>query len=642
MAENKNFDPLAALMEQQKAVEMGEDPTTVKSTLDELKDETTSTEEVSDIDYGDGDLDAEIAAEEAAEQEARAAKAAAMIAEREAKEAARPMMPPDERDMKYHDGAVDFQSEKLNIVSGMVNRVVAKYRLISGGIPNDPVQNDKGEIVSYGRMPVMGELIDIFHNNGEKITEDFEKIVLRNWVMPDGSRAIDNINKDGIVVDKTLFKELKEEAAADDKKSDASTADSSSNETTDTVEETKPVVTPTPTINIEVDKEIQKENPVEINIDGDVVAHMGNGKEVNVVVREVSEEELLKATVYKNSEKTGIINPYDYGINDVPVTLPLSGYRCTMRSVNWFDFISLTAPSGNNSTDAELKKWSVIYKHLKNPSIGDFDSFEDFLKKTKYQDKELLMWAILVATSDDEEVISITCGNPNCRKPIRIPYHPRNITKTDKNLEPKWYEKAKVAAPGDEAKAVWEEANNRRTRYVLPHSKIIVEISEPSAYDFINNKLKLVNELYKRYRPNDANMQNFNVDDLSMVEFDYLSANALYVESLTIIPRDENGEPIRDKKTGKIEEYAFTNWDKIEEIITQSLDGEDSATLLKVIQETQEKVSPISFRVENIVCPECGRVEPFIPIDDIGTTLLFQLSRRFGDIKINLTKLEEK
>ena len=636
---NEMFDPLKALMDQQVAAVEGKEIKETKSALDELK-EANAVNAAPDVDYGDNDLEEEIAAEEAAEKEALIREANEERARHEAAEAARPKQAPDEYDMSYHDEAMDFQTEKLNIVTGMVNRVVAKYRIISGGIPDKPVVDKKTQqVLTYGKRPVMGELIDLYQKNGEKITEDFEKTILVNWIMPDGTRAIDNLNENNIVVDKTMF--VAPTKGTEKKEDSTDNSIVSSNDTT----EEEPVVKrePVPTINISVDKEVQKNNPVNINIDKDIAATVRNAKEVNVVVREVSNEELKKTTIYRNSEKTGIINVTDTGINDVPVTLPLSGYRCTMRSVNWYDFISLTAPSANNGVDSEIKKWSVIYKHIKNPSIGNFENFEDFLKKTKYQDREILMWGILVATSDEEETLDIRCNNPDCENHIKVKYSPRTITKTDKKLEPAWYERAKVATPGDEAKAVWEEANSMKTSYTLPHSEIEVELSESSAYDFINKKLKLINDLYKRYRPNDANNEGLaNLgEDLSMVEFDYLVANALYIESFTVTPKDENGQYILDEN-GNIIKYCYDKWDTIENIITNVLDGEDSAILLKLIQEHQAKGSPVSFRVENIVCPECGKRRPFIPIDDIGQTLLFQLSRRFGDIKINLNKTASK
>ncbi len=619
MAENKNIDPLEALLNKQKSA-LGrpvDEPvaTSTEATSDStrLMDTEIPVTEVptpmipddEDI-YGENDLENEIAAEEAAEMAEREAAANELKKQKDEKDAATPFMPPDEHDMKYHAEAMAYQGDKINIVAGMVNRVVAKYRIISGGIEEAP----NAELGTLGKMAVMGELVDIYHNNGQKITKDFEEMILRNWIMPDGTLAINNINENGIVIDRTMT-------------NDAPTKVSSkiTNDTSNGEEEKKE----TPTININV----EQGTPVTVNVDESVIAKTAESNEVNIYVKEVSQEELLKTTIVENSDQEGIINVYDSGVNDVPITLPLSGYRCVMRSINWFDFIKLTAPTSNNGSDNELKKWSVIYDHLKNPSIGEFKDFEDFMKKTKYQDRELLMWGLLVATADDEETLSITCGNPNCKKQIKINYHPRTILHIDEEHIPKWYVPSYESAPGPESVKIWEEVNGRRKRYKLPHTGIIVEINEPSAYEYVTQKLPLINDLFKRYRPDD-NMSEIDPKDVSMAEFDYLAANALFVSAMTIV-RNENGKP---------KEYRFTNWEQIEEIITKALDAEDSGILLKIIEKTRENVSPISFRVEDINCSACGRHVDYIPISDIGTSLLFQVSRRLSNTQINLIEMD--
>jgi hypothetical protein len=499
----------------------------------------------------------------------------------------------------------------------MVNKVVAKYRIISGGIP-EALTNEQRQMGLLTRMNVMGELIEIYHKNGEKITTEFESMILSNWVMPDGTLAINNINENGIVIDKLMMNTPSNNTPNNNASEAAPTQEVSA-------EEKKPDA---PQINITV----EKNTPVTVNVDKELVADIEKTNEVNIFVKEVTDKDMLATTVVENSNREGIINPYDSGINDVPLTLPLSAYRCVMRSINWADFIKLTAPTSNNSTDNELKKWSVIYDHIKNPSIGDFTDFEDFLKKTKYQDREVLMWGLLVATADDEEVLSLTCGNDNCKNKIRVKYHPRTIFHLDESKIPKWYFNAYEAAPGPEAVKIWEEANNKRIRYMLPHKHegktIIVEINEPSAYEYLTNKLPLIESLFKRYRP-DGTLSDIDPEDTSLAEFDYYAANALFISSMSIIPPNSN------------KEYRYTKWEQIENIIRIMLDATNSASLLAIIRESRERhVSPVSFRVEDITCNACGKHIDYVPINDIGTSLLFQVSRRLSNTQINLIEMD--
>jgi hypothetical protein len=177
----------------------------------------------------------------------------------------------------------------------------------------------------------------------------------------------------------------------------------------------------------------------------------------------------------------------------------------------------------------------------------------------------------------------------------------------------------------EDAQRIFNEVSNKRTRYTLPSTGIIVEISEPSAYDFITKKLNLVQDLFNRYVP-DGDMSQLDPEDPQMVEFDYLSANALYITSMSII---------RDGK-----EYMFDHWEDIEEIIKNGLDTEDSAILLKIISKSRANTSPVSFYLEDIVCPKCGLKRDKLPINDIGQTLLFQVSRRLDNMEVNLKEMD--
>ena len=580
---SENFiDPLAALVNRHKMAAGGEPVTNVNDKTDIEEEVVQDAEEVSvdTIDYGDNDLNDEIAREEEAVQEERRR----MWEEQQKNQKEDVMMPPDDHDPEYHTEAINYQTDKLAIVTTMVNQVVEKHHLTTGGIPDNV------------RMQVMGELIDLYHRDGDVITEDFEKIILDNW---QGDETVQSTQP---VVNEPVVQQAEEEDVQEEEK-----------------------IPEAPTINITV----EKGNPVTINVDESILPETTMTKEVNIIVREVSEEELKATTIIENSQQEGIIKKFDSGIHDVPITLPLSGYRCVMRPINWFDFIKLATPSSGNNSDNELKKWSVIYDHMKNPSIGEFENFEDFLKKTKYQDRELLMWAILVATADEEETLSFECSNPKCRKPISIKYHPRSIVHLDPKHIPDHYEKTHSVAVGHYAIEHFNKVNGKRRRYQLPSTGIIVEVNEPSAYEFITQKLSLVQKLYERYRPGEE-MSGFNPEDPRMMEFDYLSANALFVTAMSYQTKD---------KDGKTKEYRYTNWDDIERIITEGLDADDSGILLKIIEKARTNVTPVSFYISDTICPSCKLKENKI-INDIGNSLLFQVSRRLASTQINLIEMD--
>lgn len=571
MSEHTFIDPLEELINKHRAAEKpAETQHTTETPVIEQEPEQEELTELERADlYGDEDLNAEIEQEDRAREEARL-KAFEQL---KGEETPGVRMPPDEHDPQYHTEAINYQTDKIAVVTTMVNKVIASHHLITGGIPDEK------------RMAVMGELIEIYHKTGDVITPEFEQMILDNWEGPDS----------------------------------AVTPETEQSEVSVNEEQTEnPVV---PTININVDADAP---PVTINVDESVTSKMTETNEINIHVKHVSEEELLKSIIIENSQQEGIITAYDSGINDVPITLPLSGYRCVMRPINWFDFIRLTAPTSQNAVDNELKKWSVIYQHMKNPSIGPFKDFDDFLKKTKYQDKELLMWAILVATANEEETVSFPCPNKKCGNPLSVQYRPRTLISLDEKLIPDHYTTTHSVAVGDPAIKHWESINGKRTRYLLPTTKIIAEINEPSAHEFITVKLPLIQDLYERYRPGES-MAGMNVNDPSMMEFDYLSANALFITAMTIV---------RDGK-----EYRYTNWEDIETIITEGLDADDSGILLKIIEKARADVSPVSFHLSDVECPKCKNKIKRYYINDIGNQLLFQVSRRLASTTVNLIEM---
>lgn len=582
---NETFvDPLDEIVKKHQAA-AGIEPTKPEPKVEEVHEEPIETPNVNyipgdmeiddDDEFGDHDFEREMEQEELEEQRRR--EEAIRIAQENKKPEVQ--MPPNSLDKGFQKEAIDFQANVLAIVTTMVNKVVAKHHLTQGGIPDDK------------RMHVMGDLVELYHENGDVITEEFENVILENW--------------EGAIPDEPTIQQ---------------TTNNATPTQNEPVEEIK-----TTTINIDV----QPDTPVTVNVDDSITHVLGSGNVVNVRVREVTEDEMRKATVIENSPMDGIITTFDSGMNDTPVTLPMSGYRTTMRPVNWFESLQMAAPTSRNQTDFQIRKWSVIYRHMKNNSIGEFESFDDFMRKTKYADGELLAWAVLVATADEMEELAVTCGNPKCHKQFIHKYQPRTIVHLDPERIPSTYKEVHDVPPGPAAVNLYNQIAGKRKRYELPHTKIIVEFAEPSAYEQIQNKLPAIKELYARYRPEDPDMEEYGRDaanDPMMIEFNYKMACMTQISSMSIFKGDK--------------EYRYTNWNDIERIISEALDVYDSSILLNLVGKVQTASSPAEFYISNITCPHCGRVEERLDIDDIAQNLLFQISRRLEAMEINLTELD--
>lgn len=547
-----------------------EEDTEVVDIMEEMYDEPDD-----EFDYGDDEIEEEMRAEDEAREKELAEKRAAYEEAKAAEKAMGDNMAPDPHDPVAQAEAVGYQTEKIAIVTTMVNKVIAKHRLYSGGIPEDI------------KMRVMGDLVDEYHKNGQVITPEFESIILNNWVggSPENEPIERNITKN-------------------DKPE----------------EEPKEEIKEAATININV----EPDTPVTVNIDGETVEEISKDKVINIVVHEVSEEDMRSTTVIENSQLDGIITPYESDATDVPLTLPLSAYRCTMSGVSLFDIVKLSALQSGNPRDMDIKTWSLIYNHIKNPSIGKFKSFEDFLKHTDYRDMELLLWGAFVATADEVETIHFTCGNRNCRNHMEIKYNPRSIIHVDEKLVPPHYNTTHSVASGKAAVEHWEKVRSTHKIYELPHSKVLVELDDYTAWDYHNIKLPMMQEVYNRYRPDDGNMDMNNLSEEENEEMNFLLLFLLYIKSITI------------NKNGK--SYKYSNWKDIEKIISQHISNKDISILIAIINQTRQTESPISFYLENIKCNKCGREDERIPVNDIMRSLFFQLSSGLSNTTINFVE----
>ena len=480
---------------------------------------------IPEVNYGDDDLNNEIAREEELrkqERQQRIEEAARIHEENKGEK-----MAPQHLDMNEIANELGFQAETIAIVGKMAEEVVRRNKLPSGGIPveDETILDENGNPIPI-RLRAMGELVEEYQNQGEIITKKFEDIVLNNWILDDGTPARAYIlNRDN-------------PQPIEEKKP----------ETNDVVEETPK----DPSININV---YNSENtPVTVNIDGNIVDDIKTERVIDVYVKEVSEKELRASKVIENCKIENIIKPYDPGLADVPVTLPVSGYRAVLRPMGWFELVTYVQPTARTAADAILKQWSIIYKHLKWTSIGQFESFEDFLKKTKYVDQEFLMWAILVSTASEKETITIGCGDEECKNTHTMSYNPRSIIQIDEESIPKYYKDADNAAPGEEAISVYQNKAVTHRMFRLPNTKVLVEFDSPSVDEFINVKYARMRAVFDQYYP-DENfdkilpqlMEMLNSGKMHDTEFALKIAAAIGISAVSL---HENGQ-----------DYRYTDWD---------------------------------------------------------------------------------
>ena len=506
--------------------------------------------------------------------------------------------------------AIGFQADKIAMINRMTQMVLKKYFIKEGEIPEAYPAEGAGNHLT--RLQCLGELTAMYETTGNIITPEFEQIILNNWKMNNGQFAIDWVKENtstdengNVILDqyKLPSKDNSNEKSQEDNSDDTDKNNAG------------------PTINIFTPDDVSS---VTVNIDEEALGEMNFSNKVNVNVVKVSNEELFAGkTIVENSDKPGIIREFTSSSSDVSFTLPASGYRCTMTGINWFDALDIADVAGKNLQDREIEQWSMFYKHMRNVSIGEFTDFEDFLKKTKYVDGSVIMWGLLTATTGDEEEFGYTCSNEKCGKDFVIKYNPHSVAHINNDNITDAYFRASKASPGKEALDVYHEMGGHTLWYTLPDSKIIVELSQPSAYDMINNKLRIQNQLQNQMREEAANAENPREYQGAKLQY-YMGINQ-FISSITIPGTTKDSHS-----------YKYTTWEDIVTILGK-LSWKDSNMLSPLMAALSRKFqSPIDMYIENVDCPHCGKHIERLFVTNIQSQLLFSASRRYQNTEINL------
>lgn len=614
MQNNNGFvDPLDEIMQKHKDSAEGKPiPTLTTESNDELEDvvETTvytstkavaQSEEVNekpsfeeDI-YGDHDAERELDAYESEMAKQRAELLEHEKMKKAEEDAKRTGMPPRSLDKDFQNAAISFQADKIEEVNLMVQQVLAEKNIFDGYFPADK------------RMHILGDLMTEYHRfEGSTPSEKFKQIVFSNWVSAT------------MVNQQSQQQEESEDNAEAEKVFDP--------------ERSGPVVN----INNHSD------TPVTVNIDESLIPEINETRKVEINIHNIEDKEGELQTVIEDADVDSILSEHKTEINNVPITLPHSGYRAVIRPMNWFDYLKIAAPRSNNFSDAMTEKWSIIYDHIISTSIGAFESFDDFLAKTKFEDLDIFEWALFVATSQDVEVISYECnhrigdkkvlnenGDPIldengvelvkpilCKHEVRHEYNPRTTIKLDETKLPSYYNDVHEAAVGEEALKLFTKISSTKQRLTLPDSGYILEITRASAKDYITKKLPIITDICKQYKiPLESFEEHMSQNPVGSL---YLLC-AIGLDAI-IIRRGDN-------------DYRFSKWKDMSKIIDK-LSNDDIQVIMQVFEKRMAKVA--SFEFHDLMCPECKNVIKVLPIGNIFELLGFNLTRRLQNTEVNL------
>lgn len=310
-----------------------------------------------------------------------------------------------------------------------------------------------------------------------------------------------------------------------------------------------------------------------------------------------------------------VLAKYARKANDIVAVLPASKYRATFSGLSYTEIMDLSYAQEMNTLDDERKRWTIVYNHLHNPSIGDFIDFEDFLKKTSFIDLNYMLWNILCATAMEKEIIAIDCsgvlnGAP-CGRSYEWIYSPKTLldtTKINVAVLDDMKKTGEAASPEAINKIYKESMLNTNNTVELPSSKFRIVFGHISAYEYLTEIYPEIIALRESENPNELRA--------------YIYA-MLYVIKAFLFPKPDKSGYIRIKGKNNL----IRTLDSLDEIDWQTV-----AELVKIMIEPYQ----FTFSLRDIVCPQC-KTKSSITIDRIDR-LLFIIARSLNSTNVRLKR----
>ena len=285
-----------------------------------------------------------------------------------------------------------------------------------------------------------------------------------------------------------------------------------------------------------------------------------------------------------------------------PFVAAASGYSGKMRNMSSLEVINLITINQRtkNSADAILQRANLIYSKMEEASIGSFENFDDFAKKTALIDMDVMLFALIRATYPEEETILMNCGNPKCThkqknnegKVVDVPNQfTHRYKNTDILLAHKISDKLKAQVQAiheasfteEDAKAIQEKSPEyQEHRYALGDDReVIVDVCCPTIYDYVENVAKKID------------LADFNDDE------SYVPATSLASFVKRVMLKDTDSD---DPNAYNVFEDTLSIIDIIYRF------PEDMLELLNQIvsDDVMDYQYKFGFKAETVVCPICG------------------------------------
>lgn len=296
------------------------------------------------------------------------------------------------------------------------------------------------------------------------------------------------------------------------------------------------------------------------------------------------------------------------------VCFPASGFKAEMTPLAYGEVTDLTLePELAVTPEVYLKRLSVIYNHMVNPSCGKFESFEDFLSKFAYTDINMAIYGLLCVTYPENQSAFVDCGNKGCKKSFPWKYTLKSLLDL-KHCDETFLKKLSgilSATPENYEELAAKSAVRNVLAVKLPDSGIIAEVGIVSAGTFVNNFVAIADEEAIKQAFGD-NPSRFYIYGILLL----LGISAMH------IPTKDGGYV-----------HATTS-QEILDTIYKLVKPNESVLLSNLVTEASKGYQAV-FGLSDVECPNCHTKTAHVDmdIDDMAFRLYQQLQEADLDVK---------
>ena len=353
----------------------------------------------------------------------------------------------------------------------------------------------------------------------------------------------------------------------------------------------------------EFERSLRESVLVEFDVATDNIITAGNkSAALNVsIIKNTEYSDTIKSVLdinnikFKTSKKGKLKNALlrNYIQRNPHVTTPLvnSGIFITLSGASVPEIIHINSLEGKKRSEIEIKKMSLIQKHLVDTSLGSKISLTQLLKIIYYKDIQTLWFNIFIGTFPPVNEFPVNCENPKCKAELKLQIHAADLVLNAEDFEKPIND---ILYHNTDILDVIKQSELAREKRVLMNDHTIIVFKDPSIYDLIYLTTKLEELQSKK----DLSQYQNIVELLMFIAYAALP--------------DTDGE--------------YNKFDSIDDIleIILLMSETDRISLGEHVEDYTQK-NIVKYGLKSYTCPKCNKVHAEKELD--MSDLIFTFSR---------------